>query len=537
MKITLNSKGMLRKVIFLLVVCLVLLMLPASFIFAQTVVPVYNPGFELPVKAGSIPGWTQTFGLGGVNVESSIKYSGIYSVKLNDTNPSDSLGIESDKIFITSEETYKASAMVYIETNSAEIYLRFWDANDNYLGCSHQQVASPLNQWTPISVTGTAPSGAAKASILLYSSVARVSSVYYDDIGLSRVNPVTNSGYETSLTGWTQTFGSGGVTIESSIKHSGSYSVKLDDTNPSDSLGIESDKITIVEGESYKASAMAYIETNSAEIYLRFWDANDNYLGCSHQQVASPFNQWTLISVTGIAPSGAAKASILLYSSVARVSSVYYDDITFECAFTDLGTQVTGITIMEACYGIGLNGEPLMYTVIAGEPAKFNVINAKTEEVLRTIEIIGEGGAWALVTASDGKVYVGTYPNGKIYCYDHTSGTFDDLGVAISGQTMILDMTPGLNGKVFGSSYNGCYTFEIDSGVITQFGGSMVQGEEYSRSIVYDSQYDNLYVGVGAHAHLIKYDFSTGTKTDILPSQYSNEEFVYDIQLEGGKIF
>ncbi|MBH8593591.1 Ig-like domain-containing protein [Paenactinomyces guangxiensis] len=206
-------------------------------------------------------------------------------------------------------------------------------------------------------------------------------------------------------------------------------------------------------------------------------------------------------------------------------------------AFTNLGVQVSNLTIMTAAFGHDLSGNDVVYTVVVGDPGKLVVVDAKSEEILKVLDLPGATGAWAITVASDGAAYVGTYPNGHLYKYMPGADRVEDLGQPVPKQTVIYGLIPGKNGKVYGGTYYGGHAFEYDPNKgFTDF-GTMVEGEEYVLSLAYDPEQHALYAGVGQHAHLIKYDIATGKKENMLPAEYANYTSVYDLDLEGGKLF
>ncbi|WP_176731725.1 hypothetical protein [Micromonospora rhizosphaerae] len=87
--------------------------------------------------------------------------------------------------------------------------------------------------------------------------------------------------------------------------------------------------------------------------------------------------------------------------------------------------------------------------------------------VTKVADVSPDRYIWALDTAPDGVGYGGTYPGGRVFSYDPTTGTQRDYGVA-------------------------------------------VPGEQYVRSIAVDET--TIYAGVGSHAHLIAIDRATGAK-------------------------
>ncbi|WP_338777328.1 Ig-like domain-containing protein [Metabacillus sp. FJAT-52054] len=206
-------------------------------------------------------------------------------------------------------------------------------------------------------------------------------------------------------------------------------------------------------------------------------------------------------------------------------------------AFQDLGTQIEKLMAMKGAFGKDENGRSVAYTVLAGRPAQLAVTDVETEEIKRIIPLPEAEAAWAVTVASDGTVYAGSTPNGTLYRYVPGRSEAEVLGKPVPKQTVIWDLTAGENGKIYGGTYFDGHVFEYDPAKgFTDF-GEMVPGEEYVRSVAYDSEENAVYAGVGAHAHLIKYDIKSGKKTNVLPAKYKSYISVYDLQVQGGKLF
>ncbi|MCD7032965.1 Ig-like domain-containing protein [Metabacillus sp. GX 13764] len=206
-------------------------------------------------------------------------------------------------------------------------------------------------------------------------------------------------------------------------------------------------------------------------------------------------------------------------------------------SFQDLGVQIHKLMAMRGAFGKDENGRAVAYTVLAGRPAELAAVDIETETVKKVVPLPEAEAAWAVTVASDGKVYAGSTPNGSLYQYTPGDEEAVNLGKPVKNQTVIWDLVPGKDGKVYGGTYYDGHTFEYSPGKgFTDF-GEMVPGEEYVRSVAYSETENALYAGVGAHAHLIKYDLNTGRKTDVLPQAYRKSISVYDLQAEGGKLF
>lgn len=94
---------------------------------------------------------------------------------------------------------------------------------------------------------------------------------------------------------------------------------------------------------------------------------------------------------------------------------------------------------------------------------------------------------FGLDRASDGNLYLGTYPEGALLRYDPRTDTVDELGVVLPSDDGRAQYLRNVNGRFPGT----------------------------------------LYLGMGAHPELVAYDLATGAKTRLLPEAYQDRSFVY----------
>lgn len=513
---------------------LFLYLTPAQKAFAA-VKQLDNPGFE----NGYMQGWSHVMGTGAVSETDQRSFNGRTSLKIVDESSTTSDGVASTKIPIAAGQIYNAKAMAYLESgNGAMIFLRYYDSTDVLLNQFTATITSPMGSWATVNVSGAAPANAVKADVLLYTSVAQVSTVYFDDVSIEY--NVANPNFETGdLTGWTQQYGNGGVFATNLKSYSGSYSVKIEDTSLTEAKGIRSVTKDIVEGETYRAKAMLYIDSgNGAMIFLRYYNSSDVLLGQFNTTKASPVGQWGEINVSGTAPTGATKADVLLYTGSGQVSQVYFDDVSIDNSFVNLGPQITNSLTLEGVFTKNTLNKDVLYTVSAGQIAKFVEVDIATNTSNRVIDLPFGSGAWSMVEATDGKIYIGAYDTGHLYQYVKGQSTVTDLGRVFT-ELYIWGLTAGPNGKIFGGTYPGAKIFQYDpvNGITDLGNGPIYPGEKYVRSITYDSANNIIYAGVGSHAHLVKFDLNTQTKTDILPALYQNYSFVYSLDIRNGKLF
>ena len=207
--------------------------------------------------------------------------------------------------------------------------------------------------------------------------------------------------------------------------------------------------------------------------------------------------------------------------------------------FVNLGVQITSLTLQGTAFTRHPDARDLICTVIRGQPAKLLVFDLKSGELLHRLPLEGANGGWNATTASDGSVYVGSDDNGHLYRWIPGQTQARDLGQVAPDQTFAWDVAAGRDGEVFVATYPGCQAirYHPDEGFKDVAGGNVAPPENYARSIAFEPVTGNVFVGVGAHAHLIEVDPKTGRKRDILPTKYADKKFVYSVRAAGGKLF
>lgn len=90
---------------------------------------------------------------------------------------------------------------------------------------------------------------------------------------------------------------------------------------------------------------------------------------------------------------------------------------------------------------------------------------------------------WSIDRASDGMIYLGTYPECMLLRFNPDNQSFENLGVMVEKEQYIRHVNGKFEGKIF--------------------------------------------CGVGSHAQIVEYDLATGNKTPFLPKQYQQRSFVY----------
>jgi len=206
--------------------------------------------------------------------------------------------------------------------------------------------------------------------------------------------------------------------------------------------------------------------------------------------------------------------------------------------FRNLGPQISATTLQGSTFTKDPKGNVLACTVLRGVPAKLVVFDITKPDPILVLPLKGAEGAWNATTASDGSVYAGTDPNGHLYRYIPGEDTIHDLG-QVPGDTWVWNVMPGKDGEIFAATYPGCriVRYHPRDGFKDLSRGPLVEKENYARAVAYDPKRNKIFAGVGSHAHLIEFDPATGAKTEFLPKQYADQEFVYGVRVANDHLY
>jgi len=362
------------KLVSRLLVCLILFssihMLAAGKPGAASPDPDPDFGFE-DVAEGKPAKWT----LLGVEEDdyqsvTTPVFSGAYSVKLDDLSNQTSIGLRSVKLPVTSGTDYRAAVMSYNLAGESELYLEFWNSADERIDVL-TDMNQALNEWTEISLAGKAPEEATYATLLIYMHIANEGTAYFDEASFESLDP--NFGFE-DLTGgkpakWTL-LGNEDDDYQSVTTpvYGGTHSVKLDDLSNQTSIGLRSVKLPVTPGTDYRASVMSYNLTGESELYLEFWNSADERIDVL-TGMNQALNEWTKISLAGMAPEEATYATLLIYMHIANEGTAYFDEASFESLGPNLDFE----------------------DVEGGKPAKWTLYGSMANQIQSVTDIVYAG--------------------------------------------------------------------------------------------------------------------------------------------------
>lgn len=506
-----------------------------------------NSSFE---DAGTgIPHWTThpTYGQNTATVSNERAYTGLNSMKMVDTSSTASLARVSEKVSITQNEEYTASTFAYIEQGSIDVWLIFYNGTTETVIAPTGSVTPTLDQWTKRTITAKAPAGTTQVAVMVYSTLASVTTAYIDDVSIGQT--VKNAGFEDTLSGWTVSSGAAVSTVQ---KAGGTFSLKLDDSSPTTASTAESSKVTVYNGTRVGATAKIYASSGSGlSIHLLF----KNDAGIVLKDAANDFtgiaSQWTPVSVSATAPSGTTSVSVYLTTGITTSMVAYVDDVTLDRPIEyNLGVQIKNNPLDVAVFGKDASGNTdLMYVGSSGFPSKLVVYDARTGELLDDRDLMVDPNntkieaVWGMTVATDKSVYLGTANKKTMFRYlPGTVSTVNGQKVITgsslvpitlpTGMEVIWDVTAGSNGKVYGGTSTDGKAFQYDptgGTVVLNSGLPIVSGLDFVRSIAYASDTE-VYMGMGptSNATIIRFNPTNGTQTTISPSNYGSK-FVHGL--------
>jgi hypothetical protein len=137
----------------------------------------------------------------------------------------------------------------------------------------------------------------------------------------------------TQLTNWVygQTGSGGSVNRESSIIHGGTYSARIVKSSTGNSV-IYQTVYGDFAGKAYSFSVYAKSANSAAsavQIAINFYDASSVYISTSPLGLYQNTNTWELLTSSGTAPDGAARADISINVISTATADAYFDDVLF----------------------------------------------------------------------------------------------------------------------------------------------------------------------------------------------------------------
>ncbi|WP_339296386.1 hypothetical protein MKY82_14350 [Paenibacillus sp. FSL W7-1279] len=174
-------------------------------------------------------------------------------------------------------------------------------------------------------------------------------------------------------------------------------------------------------------------------------------------------------------------------------------------------------------------GRNVLYATSKGKPGHLNVIDLEDYKLLRSIPIGPSESSWAHTTAPDGTLFLAA-DGGGARLWSYSPVTHVPVQVAqFDGQSVPNSITTDEQGRVYVGTYPGGKVYQYDPATKQTKDYGRVIGlldQEYVRSIAY--QGGNIYAGT-AHKQIVRVNLATGEKTNIAASLPIKEDTVYDL--------
>lgn len=293
-----------------------------------------NPGFE-----GGLDRWTVDSTDNGMSaVVAAAARTGTSGLRVTDGSVSGGSSVYSKKFPVTPATAYELTCWArLVQGNGIGVYLIFYDASQQPILPSDafaQTIPSYQTDWKRVVVKAVAPANAASVAIWVHSYYATLVTADFDDFTLIQSAPGFSSGFENNLNDWIVGTGDGGMSQSvSAAKRSGGFGLRVTDANAGGGSDLLSPKLPTLQGRGYELSFWARTVSGSGMgVYLRYFDANQAALPGqpfpgAHLGIPADQTQWRRLTLSHVAPSGAAYVAIWLHSYGANIVTTDLDDL------------------------------------------------------------------------------------------------------------------------------------------------------------------------------------------------------------------
>lgn len=150
-----------------------------------------NPDFELGYDAEEVPLHWEVFSrsdVAGFTLTTEKAASGKAALLMVDKVNDRSTGLRSARIPAEPGRVYRAEADVWVEAGLAQFYLDFHDASGARIEAKTER-ARVSTDWQTVVAEATAPPGTVYVSVILYSDIVNVGTIYFDNVRLFDMTP------------------------------------------------------------------------------------------------------------------------------------------------------------------------------------------------------------------------------------------------------------------------------------------------------------------------------------------------------------
>jgi outer membrane protein assembly factor BamB len=187
-------------------------------------------------------------------------------------------------------------------------------------------------------------------------------------------------------------------------------------------------------------------------------------------------------------------------------------------SFEDLGTFIGAGGAKGTLVAPGPNGTERLYTNYT-YLSSMDIVGFERGTGKYKVWRSDEGGAWAMETDADGRLYIGTYYKGHLIRLDPKTDKLKDFGQAVSGEEYIWNLSLGPDKMLYGCTFPGAKLFRFDPKTekITDL-GRMDPVDKYNRTLC--AAPDGwVYCATGSEkANLVAYNIATKERRELIPA-------------------
>lgn len=202
----------------------------------------------------------------------------------------------------------------------------------------------------------------------------------------------------------------------------------------------------------------------------------------------------------------------------------------------EVGQPLRDVLLIGGDVGPGPGGETVIWSASSSTPAALNAVDPDTGAVVAAFPLEDAGGAWAVESAADGSVYVGTYGSSHLFRWSESAGLVD-LGNPIASGSFVWALTSDENGVVYGGmSPNGSvFSYDPSTGEFRDYG--RISDSDYVRSVAYHD--GMVYVGTSRPSRVFALDPVSGESQELPspPGANPEAEYVYDLNAAGDHLY
>lgn len=438
--------------------------------------------------------------------------SGQRSMRVQDLSDTWGATATSGKFTVISGSEYRVQGYAFMTQGMQTLAINFYDAGGKRIYRISSSARPSGGGWSRVSLRAQPPKGAATANIQISSATVGQSEGWWDSI--STLRPImANPGFEEPATAtepipaWRAT-ATGGTSVVASTAYqrTGRRAALITDESGSGAAVLRGPLTPVFPGVAADTRFWMHRNAGDVRLFVNWYDENRRYIGQDRFSLNVPSGGWQLVNRIATAPYNAHFASVEFNTTSAGQGTAAIDGITVApntgtltrpSTVSSMGEPLDGFSNTVGSEMTTVNGRPKMYSIVSGYPAAFEVVDVQTGAVEQKIPFpdpnINQSGA--MTTGKDGKVYLGTN-GGLLWRWTPGTSTLEELGRVTPEATAVFDLETGADGRIWGGTYpdGALFSFTPSSGTFSS-SGTVAPGRQYVRSVAVDGTY--AYVGVG----------------------------------------